>query len=83
MDGREEEEGTEARRWGEVKAEQRSAEMMECNDSRTAPSQPPKTSGCHWPDDIRTNYQQGRAERRMWEEPRSRVSTAWRGNADR
>lgn len=55
MDGREEEEGTEARRWGEVKAEQRSAEMMECNDSRTAPSQPPKTSGCHWPDDIRTN----------------------------
>lgn len=49
MDGREEEDGT------EVKAEQRSAEMMECNDSRTAPSQPPKTSGCHWPDDIRTN----------------------------
>lgn len=49
MDGREEEDGT------EVKAEQRSAEMMECNDSRTASSQPPKTSGCHWPDDIRTN----------------------------
>lgn len=47
--------GTEARQWSEVKGEQWSAEMMECNDSRTSPSQPPKTSGCHWPDDIRTN----------------------------
>lgn len=39
---------------GEVK-EQRSAEMMECNDSLVAQSQSPKTSGCRRPDDICTN----------------------------